>query len=312
MAYDNILMHVQMLADRRRTEAYRGAIAQAVRSADSVLDFGTGTGVLAIFAERAGATKVYALDKSRMLEAARRLFQINGCTRIEPLSGDANTLELPGPVELIVSEWMGHFLFDDRMLEPLIRLRDRYLRPGGRMLPERCTLYASLMLAPHEYERMAALRGRPYDIDFGPLAEWPFAQSGPIDLKPEHVLPQSATIGELDLATIERTPERLHGAIESPIDCESYGLVGWFEAQLTASIRLGNSPFEAPTHWRCWYFPFDRPLAVRAGERIAIEVSVLTHPKRTSFTWSAQCGTALRQGDDILVDAWLNAPKPGA
>ena len=312
MAYDNILMHVQMLADRRRTEAYREAIGQVVRPGDRVLDFGTGTGVLAIFAERAGAAKVYAVDKSRMIEAARRLFQINGCTRIEPLRGDADTLELAEPVDLIVSEWMGNFLFDDRMLDPLLRLRDRYLRPGGRMLPARCTLHASLMLAPHEYERLGALRGKPYDIDFGPLAEWPFAQSGVIDLKPEHLSAQSACIGELDLSTLERTPERLHGTLESPIDCESYGLVGWFEAQLTASIQLGNSPFGPPSHWRWWYFPFDRPLAVRAGERVTIEILVLPHPKRTSFTWSARVGTELRQGDDILVDAWLNARQPGA
>ena len=307
--YDNIHAHLSMLADRRRTEAYREAIARVVRPGDTVLDFGTGTGVLAIFAERAGAAKIYALDKSRMIEAARQLIELNGCKRIQLLRGDASTLELPEPVDVIVSEWMGHFLFDDEMLEPLIRLRDNYLRPGGRMLPERCSLHAGLMLAPHEYERLGTLRGRPYDIDFGPIAEWPFAQSGPIELQAQHVLPHSTQIGELEMATIARTPERLSGIIVSAIDCVSYGLCGWFEAQLTASLRIGNSPFQPSTSWKWFYFPFDQPLPVRAGEPVAIELAVLTHPRRTSYTWSARSGNQRRQGDDVLVDAWLAERK---
>src|SRR6266545_4845434 len=71
MSYDSIRSHLEMLQDSVRTEAYRDAIQQVVRPGDRVLDFGCGTGVLSIFAERAGAAAVYALDRSRMISVAR-------------------------------------------------------------------------------------------------------------------------------------------------------------------------------------------------------------------------------------------------
>jgi SAM-dependent methyltransferase len=303
--YDNILAHLIMLADRGRTEAYREAIGQVVRAGDVVIDCGTGTGVLAIFAERAGAGRVYAIEKSRIVDAARQIFAANGCQRIQALHGDASTIELPEPVDLIVSEWMGHFLFDDELLEPLVRLRDSYLRPGGRMLPERCSVHAGLVIDPRRHGELALLRSRPYGIEFGPIADWPFAQVDVLEIRRDQLLPETACLAELDMRTVSRMPDRLIGTLVSGRDCECYGLCGWFDAQLTASIALSTSPFAPWTHWKKYHFPFEQPLAIRAGATVEIEIGILRHPRRTSYTWSVQHGDERRQGDNVLIDAWL-------
>merc|ERR1712187_659851 len=49
-------------------------------------------------------------------------------------------------VDVIVSEWMGYFLLFENMLPSVLSVRDRYLRPGGLMLPSACRL----LIAPIE------------------------------------------------------------------------------------------------------------------------------------------------------------------
>lgn len=44
-------------------------------------------------------------------------------------------------VDIIISEWMGYFLLYEGMLDSVITARNKYLSPGGRILPNRCALY---------------------------------------------------------------------------------------------------------------------------------------------------------------------------
>ena len=62
--------HARMLHDDRRTGDYLAALAAAVRPGDVVLDIGTGSGVLAVAAARAGARRVYAVEASDIAEVA--------------------------------------------------------------------------------------------------------------------------------------------------------------------------------------------------------------------------------------------------
>src|SRR5439155_20231788 len=70
--------HARMLHDDRRTGDYLAALGQAVRPGDVVLDIGTGSGVLAVAAARAGARHVYAVEASDISEVAERVFAANG------------------------------------------------------------------------------------------------------------------------------------------------------------------------------------------------------------------------------------------
>ena len=51
----------ECLKDRERTEAFRDALRSVVQTGDVVVDGGSGTGILALFAAEAGAKKVYLL-----------------------------------------------------------------------------------------------------------------------------------------------------------------------------------------------------------------------------------------------------------
>lgn len=60
-------------------------------------------------------------------------------------------------VDAIVSEWMGYCLLYESMLPSVLHARDRYLAPGGTLLPNRCTMFLQGM--SDKEGRYAALDG---------------------------------------------------------------------------------------------------------------------------------------------------------
>jgi SAM-dependent methyltransferase len=288
-----------MLQDSTRTESYRNAIKEVVKPGDRVLDFGCGTGVLSIFAERAGASKVYALDRSSMLHAAEEIFAKNGCKNIETIFGEGEVVELPGQVDVIVSEWMGHFLFAERMLPPLITLREKFLAPGGRMIPEYCSLHVGLVVTKTLYEELAFLRTRPYDIDYSPVSEWAFFEVGMYRFTAEDLHPETACLGGFSMESVRETPGLLTATITPKEATLVYGMCGWFEVQLSPNVVLSTSPFKPATHWFHFHFPFVRPLEVAAGEAVEIEVEIVQQRGQNGYTWRATTENEYREGDSL-------------
>src|SRR5262249_29502201 len=133
-------IHRTMLLDQVRGEAYQAAIASSVKPGDVVLDFGAGSGILSMLAARAGARRVYALERTETPQLARQTVRLNGFDdRITVVHAAIETAILPEQVSLIVSEWLGTIGVDENLLAPLVLARDRWLRPAGRMLPELVT-----------------------------------------------------------------------------------------------------------------------------------------------------------------------------
>jgi len=139
------LTHQQnMLQDTVRTGTYQKAVVTNPLDFNDkvILDVGTGSGILAIFAARAGARKVYAVEASDIADAARKLVRANGLENIvQVIKGKVEEVDLPEKVDLIISEPMGFLLVHERMLESYVLARERFLKPGGRMFPSTGTMF---------------------------------------------------------------------------------------------------------------------------------------------------------------------------
>lgn len=97
---------------------------------DKVLDVGTGTGVVAITAARAGA-QVTALDHTTLLELARKNAHIAKHEEITFIEGGINVLPFPDASFDVVLSKFGHVFAPD----PQIFLEEacRVLKPNGRI-----------------------------------------------------------------------------------------------------------------------------------------------------------------------------------
>src|SRR5437764_13983625 len=84
------------LADEQRTLAFKAAIEAAVKPGNVVLDVGTGSGVMSMFAARAGARRVYAVEVGKYLSKdSKEIFRESDFAHeIVPLQIDARYLKL--------------------------------------------------------------------------------------------------------------------------------------------------------------------------------------------------------------------------
>jgi type II protein arginine methyltransferase len=121
-------LHARMLRDGLRNAAYRAAI-ERYAPGRKVLDIGTGSGLLAMMAARAGAAKVYACEANAMLAAAARtVIAANGLadriTVFDRHSGKLDRMrDLNGGVDLVVSEVFSDCLVGEGVLETLAHAR---------------------------------------------------------------------------------------------------------------------------------------------------------------------------------------------
>ena len=203
--------HARMLHDDRRTSDYIAALRKAVRPEDIVLDVGTGSGVLAIAAARAGARHVYAIEASDIADVAERVFAANGVhDRVTLIRGWSRDIELPEPADVLVAEVIGNEPFEEEILETTLDARRRLLKPDARLIPHALELVARPLLIPDAEARQRAIgpqaiqRWRQlYGIEFEPLLDAAFP--GPVNNPTEaDVLARWPPVGPpVTLATVE-------------------------------------------------------------------------------------------------------------
>lgn len=285
-------VHRRMLGDRPRMEAYARAIAEVVRPGMTVLDAGTGTGVLAGLAARAGARRVYAVDNSDMIDVATQIFRASGLSdRIQPIRADLRTVKLPEPVDVVVSETFGAFALAEGGFDDVKACCAQNLAPGGRVIPEGVRLH----LAPTNDPALAELALGPF-APFGGVALDVIRDSALHRGMTTTVAPGSlAHPGEVwaDLAFPEHSRGAGRARFEGLGPAPVVGFVGWFSLRLSPSVTLGTGPDDPLTHWRQQLLPTP-PFEVRGALEVEAEIGPAMADRRgaeVTLRWSSAAGS---------------------
>lgn len=333
--YGRLAVQESMLADTVRTAAYhRAFLAQRAEiEGHRVMDLGSGTGLLAFFALQVGAAEVLAVEASPMAKVLRALAQGQAAAPgdgrpgsrlriIQEVAEQISEEQVPrGSVDVLVSEPLGNCLLNERMLESFLYCRDRFLKPGGLMIPHTADLVATpfgdpLLHAEVDLGSSAGLWGCPhfFGVDLRPAL--PF-------VKEERYL--QAVVDYVDpcclrwpAATTRRTfdfrklqPEELQhvvlelgtesGSSDGPTSSDGFSCAGasntsvkeitmlhgiccWFEAALGPSGGvLSTAPGAAGTHWYQTRFLVRSPLQVAPGAHVKGSLEFIAHQRRSYF-----------------------------
>ncbi len=267
--------HREYLRDRRRIDVLARGVAAAVRPGDVVVDLGSGTGILALMACRAGAARVYAIEVGAVAEIAERLARENGLAdRVKIVRGHSLDVTLPECADVLVSDQLGWFGFDAGLLEFYEDARRRFLKPGGRLMPRELSLWVA-PVEDHELFCAASFWSSDpggFTMRAAQHAAW---NSGyPRHLEAAHLLSDGQKVARL--VPGEVCPSFIMSA-EALIARRGtlHGVAGWFSADLGDAATLTNAPGDpARIQRRNALFPISEPLAVQPGDRVRTQMIV--------------------------------------
>lgn len=285
----------RMLADQPRMTFYHTAIARHIQPGDRVIDLGTGTGILAAFAARRGAARVYAIDHSAILAHAKTIAAHNGIENVEFVGKHSTEFTLDERVDVIVHEQMGDCLFDEAMLANVADLRDRLLKPGGLILPSLFDLYCEPIkvrdervvpflweLNVHGYDYSCMERHRPQEPAYYHRSS---SDLGFVD----HFLGEPEPVLSVDLHTANEAdlPRELSFTRRVVNGGRLDGYAIYFKARVDDDLCLSSGPLDpgrAP-HWGFRVLRTDRD-HFEVGDQIEIRLTVGSWTELDSWRWS--------------------------
>src|SRR5438105_1684263 len=151
VAYSDIVppWHFAMLGDDTRNSTYEQAIRRAVPG-KYVLDIGTGAGLLALMAARAGAAKVTSCETIPLIaQRAREIVARNGYQdRITVIAKKSTLLDLPGDMtqraDVLVTETFASGLITEGVLRAVEHAHESLLTETAAVIPRAASVMGYL------------------------------------------------------------------------------------------------------------------------------------------------------------------------
>lgn len=284
--------HIHMLNDHARTEAWLQAIAQTVTPEDVVLEIGTGSGILAMAAARAGAKHVYTIEATQIADIAQQNIERNGLKdRITLLRGLSTEIDLPERATVLVSEIIGSQPLGEAIIPYTLDALRRLLVPDARLIPQQIHVALQPAQMPARVRHQGVPRSEDvamwhtrYGFDLTPLYDKAL-DSRNMQLTPLEEFHDWTWLGDtqtflsVDLRALLHTLPPAELAVSLPIT-HAGGLDAFV---VSTDIVVGDTVLHrlrpVQTLNTSWTFPtyqFFRPLAVQAGDTVQVDMS-LTH-----------------------------------
>ncbi|KAM3408772.1 hypothetical protein ACQJBY_001689 [Aegilops geniculata] len=301
-AYSHIGVHEEMLKDHVRTNTYRNAI---MHHKDLI------------------SGKVYAVDASDIALQAMEIVRENELSdKVIVLHGRIEDVEIEEKVDVIISEWMGYMLLYESMLGSVIFARDKWLKPGGLILPSHASLYLAPITNSHRYQDSIYFWRDVYGIKMScmmPLAkQCTFMEPSVETISGENVLTWPTVVAQVDCYTIQAPDlETITAAYKftSMLQAPLHGFAFWFDVEFNGPVRqkfkkqasqpldvnmqnsnpsnkkkkadvsivLSTAPEDAPTHWQQTLLYLFEPIELKKDQIMEGSVTISQSQQHARF-----------------------------
>jgi SAM-dependent methyltransferase len=286
MSYASIRGQHSMALDAIRNEAYFQELTKIITPESVVLDVGAGLGIHGLLAAKLGAKRVYLVEPEVIITVAKEISDSNGFgDRVICLKGTIEEVEIPEKVDVITSVFTGNFLLEEDLLPSLFYARDRYLKPGGVLLPQAGIMEAAPVYAPELYETDLEIWSKPhFGIDHSAARAY-INQSVffyPKKIDEAQYLSEPIELFALDFHQDTDTNCQISTEYTITESGLCHGWAGWFKMRL-GDNWLSTAPHEPSLHWGQAFLPLDPPIPFTVGEKVLF---TLQRPPFADWSWT--------------------------
>jgi predicted RNA methylase len=279
--------HARMMNDTRRNQAYDAAIRRAVTPGMRVLEIGTGAGLLAMMAARAGAARVITCEMNpAVAEVAREIVALNGfadrITVLNKHSRDVTLDDLGGPADLLVSEIVDNCILGEGVLPAHETAVKHLLKPDGQVIPARGTVRAALVdTLTAEASKLDHIEG----FDVRPFRKF-INQRNEISSgnRRTRLASEPVDLFRFDLRCREYTPPAETSAALRALGGPANAVAHWIALELDDVTRYENRPdADFRSCWQIPLVPLAAPIDLQAGQLFTVLAS---HDRARLTVWT--------------------------
>lgn len=284
--------HRTLIADRPRNEAFFAALKAVIVPGQTVVaDIGAGSGLLGLMASKLGAKAAYLFETAEVARVADKVLKANRAKNCHLIPCHSTEFDERLQVDVIVSETLGNYALEENIIETLNDARRRFLKPNGRIIPSQIRQYAAPVVARRIDAELRAWEGVGHGLDLSVAQAMSFNNVYVRLLKPEELLDGGASAklwDTIDLTRDAKSSRKGEAAWKAAKPQTVYGIAYWWDAALTDNVLLSTAPTAAATHWEQLYFPLATPVALNAGDELAITLKTRSSEAQgTHLAWTA-------------------------
>jgi protein arginine N-methyltransferase 3 len=200
---------------------------------------------------------------------------VNKVDNIKFVKGRVEDVPLPcEKVDIIVSEWLGYFLFFEGMLDSVIYARNHYLKPNGLLLPNRCTISITGYGDEERFNNYIGFFNNVYGYNMSCILKDILREGHVETCKEEFVITKPNIINELDINTCDLNYSNFtyDFNLEVTKDSKMTAICGYFDTFFDLPeqyVFFSTSPAAKSTHWKQIVFYLDEPVDVKCGDVIS-------------------------------------------
>lgn len=276
--------HFDMLADTERNDAYNKAITSMISPQDTVLDIGTGSGLLALMAARAGAAHVCAVEMvSDLAEVASEIVTANNYQDIINIHHDKSTNlkignQLDRKATFVVSEILDAGLLGEGVIPSLRHAWQNLLEPGAKCVPKGADLYG-ILIETKDYHKVSPVKEiSGFDLTpFNKFSDSDGYVTKHLDHLPHSVMSAVFPIIKVDFYNLPPSVS-FENPILTPLEIQVqksgtvHGVAFWFNLHITDQISMSSAPDGEMVHWGQAVFIFPEAKTVTSGDVLQINV----------------------------------------